>query len=450
MLLAFGLVVIVLAVAAILRGADVRLALLLAALAMGAAAARVNAVVYEFFATFSNPSYVLPICCAMGFAFVLRQTGCDRQLVHLLVRPIRRVRPLLVPGAVLVGFVVNIPVISQSSTAVAAGAVLVPLLRAAGVSPLTAGAALLLGSSVGGELLNPGAPEYSTVSSALGVERAACQRAMMHLVFVQLGVATLLFWLLSVRADRRAAAGPEKKDEPAPEAPPRLNVLQALVPLLPIAILLVTGPPFGLVRVPTDTLVPVPEGHTADEKEIRSAFDSRLIAAAMLVGVAAAAATAPRRASASVKAFCEGAGYGFTQVITLIVTAACFSKAVGNIGVGAVVTRVIESVPGLLIPAAGLLPAAFAAVSGSGIGSTQGLFGLFVGPAKELGIDPVGVGAVVSLGAAAGRTMSPVAAVALVSAALTSTSPFALARRVALPVVGGLIASLTVAVLWLR
>ena len=45
---------------------------------------------------------------------------------------------------------------------------LVPLLLAARVSPVTTGAALLLGSSIGGELLNPGAPELRTVSSAAG------------------------------------------------------------------------------------------------------------------------------------------------------------------------------------------------------------------------------------------------------------------------------------------
>ena len=37
------------------------------------------------------------------------------------------------------------PVVSQTSSAVTVGAVLVPLLRAAGVSPLTTGAALPLG-----------------------------------------------------------------------------------------------------------------------------------------------------------------------------------------------------------------------------------------------------------------------------------------------------------------
>ncbi|MFO0825685.1 MAG: hypothetical protein U0792_21620 [Gemmataceae bacterium] len=46
----------------------------------------------EFLATFSNEKFVVPICSAMGFAYVLRHTGCERHLVLLLVKPLRRVR----------------------------------------------------------------------------------------------------------------------------------------------------------------------------------------------------------------------------------------------------------------------------------------------------------------------------------------------------------------------
>src|SRR5437899_12386793 len=111
-----GLFVIAAAVWAIARRVDVRLALLLAAFAMGALAGDISPVVRKFFETLTNEQFVLPICTAMGFAHVLRHSGCDRHLVHLLTRPLRLLRPLLIPGAVLVGFTVNISVISQAST----------------------------------------------------------------------------------------------------------------------------------------------------------------------------------------------------------------------------------------------------------------------------------------------------------------------------------------------
>jgi DcuC family C4-dicarboxylate transporter len=71
--------------------------------------------------------------------------------------------------------------------------------------------------------------------------------------------------------------------------------------------------------------------------------------------------------------------------------------------------------------------------------STQSLYGFFHGPAVALGLDPVSVGALVSLGAAAGRTMSPVAAVTLMCATLTWTNPFTLAKRVAVPLLTGMV-----------
>ena len=70
--------------------------------------------------------------------------------------------------------------------------------------------------------------------------------------------------------------------------------------------------------------------------------------------------------------------------------------------------------------------------------ATQSLFAFFTGPSVALGLDPVRIGGVVSIGAAAGRTMSPVAAVVLMCASLTQTDPLALCRRVAVPLLVGL------------
>jgi DcuC family C4-dicarboxylate transporter len=78
---------------------------------------------------------------------------------------------------------------------------------------------------------------------------------------------------------------------------------------------------------------------------------------------------------------------------------------------------------------------------------TQGLYNFFVGPAQAVGVDPVLVGAAVSLAAAAGRTMSPVAAVVLMCADLTETTPGELVRRVAVPLAAGVLALLLTAAL---
>jgi DcuC family C4-dicarboxylate transporter len=422
------------AVALVVRGWDVRLVLLSAALVIAAAAGDVPGVVREFLATFSNEKFVVPICSAMGFAYVLKHTGCERHLILLLVKPLRSVRALLVPGVVVVGFVVNVPLVSQTSTAVCLGAVVVPLMRAAGYSMATIGACLLLGASVGGELLNPGAPELLTVFKETGVPTTEQARHYLPpLVFTQLAVATAVVWVMSVWWERRAEepGPPSTHSEPIPDNP-RINPLKALVPIVPLALLFAAAPPFNFIDVPDEWVIAKKSDGIRDP-----AYSSRLIGLAMLVGVLVAAAVTPSKARDCVKEFFSGAGYGFTNVVSLIVTATCFGKAIESAGLARVLGELIRQAPGLMQPLAAFVPLAFAAVSGSGMASTQSLYRFFHEPAVALGLDPVSVGAMVSLGSAAGRTMSPVAAVVLMCGTLTGTNPFTLAKRVAVPLLAG-------------
>ena len=213
MALFLGLIIVVFTVIAVVKRIDVRLVLILAAFALAATASLTSypvsagpflAVVQTLLITLSDEKFVVPICSALGFAYVLRSTGCDHELVRALVLPLARLRFLAIPGAVLIGFFVNVPVLSQTGTAVAVGTVLVPLLRGWRIDPITTGAALLLGSSVGGELLNPGAPELRTIVSKLeDVETQDCVQHILPLVLVQLGVATAIFWFLSWRREVR-------------------------------------------------------------------------------------------------------------------------------------------------------------------------------------------------------------------------------------------------------
>lgn len=426
---------------------DVRLCLITAGFVLGGLAGDFSAVLRAFLSTFADEKFVVPICSAMGFAYVLRFTGCDQHLVHLLVKPLRWFRSLLIPGTVVVGFLVNMPVVSQTSTAVTIGSVVIPILQAARLSPITIGSALLLGSSIGGELLNQGAPELrTTVTESQKAAKhanidsgqftgAQCVQRILPLNLLGLAVATGVFWWLSRRDD--TPAGPETADgnpPPTEEEVFRVNYLRAFVPLLPLVLLYAAAPPLELLEVDRDWLVDPRRDDAA------GLFGSRLVGTAMLVGVLAAALATPACIPRIARAFFEGAGYGFTHIISLIVAASCFGEGIKVIGLAAWLGELLRIAPGLLLPLAGLLPLAFAMLCGSGMAATQSLFGFFAGPALTAGADPLQVGAVVSLAAAAGRTMSPVSAVALMCAELTHTQPLQLARRVAVPLLCGLTA----------
>jgi DcuC family C4-dicarboxylate transporter len=452
-----SIAIVIAAIYFIVRGWDVRLVLLCAAIVISLVAGlnaeptkRFNAlslVVREFLATFSNEKFVVPICSAMGFAYVLRHTGCERHLVLLLVKPLHHVRWLLIPGVIIVGFLVNIPVISQTSTAVCIGPVVIPLMRAAGYSMVTAGACLLLGTSVGGELMNPGAPELLTVYDKTKVSTIMqASEYIPPLVITQLAISTAVFWLLSIWWERKDKAnknvitkeGTNETNSHAianvhslPET--RINLLKALVPLVPLCLLFAAGPPLNLIVIP-DQWVILPKDGKRDP-----AYNTRLIGLAMLVGVAVAALVSPSRSRDCVKQFFEGAGYGFTHIVSLIVTATCFGKAIESAGLAQLLGQWIASTPQLMQPFAAFVPLVFAAICGSGMASTQSLYGFFYDPALALGLDPASVGAMVSLGSAAGRTMSPVSAVALMCATLTETNSFTLAKRVAVPLLSGIV-----------
>ncbi len=476
--LLLGVLTIIAAVYAIMRRVDVRLSLMAAALILGFVAWKPGPILVKFFETFANERFVVPICTAMGFAYVLRHTKCDQHLVHLLIKPLTRVRWALIPGTVLVAFIVNIPIISQTSTAATLGPVVIPILLAARISPTTIGSTVLLGCSVGGELLNPGAPELRTTVSVseetlqeqgkepMGLTGQDVIQRVLPLNLLGLLASTLILWWLSSRAEAKESQA--QKDQPKEETVTteeveafRVSYLRAVIPLIPLVLLFVTGPPLNLIHVPPEWLVPhiatlqkdiskleakdiLHDAEKADLQEMKNEVirlsglsGSRLIGTSMLIGVLVAALVAWPSALEIPRAFFDGAGYAFANIVSLIVTASCFAEGIKVIGIAKFIGVVIETIPWLLFPASGLLPMAFGAVCGSGMASTQALFGFFAVPAVQRGVDPALVGSVVSLGSAAGRTMSPVAAVTLMSSTLTNTNPFALAKRVALPLICG-------------
>lgn len=433
-------IIVVLAIVAIVRGIDVRLSLLLAAVAIGLLQGDISPILREFLATFSNEKFVVPICTAMGFAYVLRHTECDQHLVRALTKPLRLARWFLIPGVVAVGFMINIPVISQTSTAVCLGAVVVPLMRAAGLSPLVIGSSILLGASIGGELLNPGAPELNTVGQRLGIPSTKMVPKIVPLLFPHAIIATLIFWFFSVRSERRSNEMISGAIDT--QADFKVNFLRALVPIVPLAVLFLIGPPFNVFKVPENWVVTKPVealGQLAgapamvlfDKKD--TAYETRLIGAAMLLGVALAGLSHRQKIRGIPKAFFDGAGYAFTEVISLIVIANCFGKAIELVGLAHGIGYLVGHAPDVLTPLAGVIPCGFAAVSGSGIAATQSVYAFFVAPANTVGLDPADLGAVVSVSSAAGRTLSPVAAVCLMAGKLTGTNSFQLSARVAPP-----------------
>src|SRR5205809_572479 len=119
----------------------------------------------------------------------------------------------------LAAFLVNVAFPSQTGTAAAVGPILVPLMAASGVGPELAGAALVLGASFGGDLLNPGAQDVQAVAAVTRLPAAAISARVVPAGLVGVLVATVVFvlahrpWPIKRLTDGASAPPPPHTDE---------------------------------------------------------------------------------------------------------------------------------------------------------------------------------------------------------------------------------------------
>ena len=367
---------------------------------------------------------VAPICASMGFAALMNATGCDRHLVHALLAPMHRFQFLILPGGILSAYLVNMAVPSQASTAAALGPILVPLLIASGRAPAVAGAALVLGASFGGDLLNPGAQDIQAVAGSAGLSAAELSARVIPASLAGVIVATVVFTLFNLRrasVTRTAPAGPvDTPVVPVPEDSKRLKVnpLKAVIPLVPIALLLAAYAGWS----PLAWLVTTPPG-----QEWQPLSGALPVVRAMLIGVLLGIVVTWREILTLTRAFFDGMGRAYASIISLTIAAQCFGAGVAAVGLADALLR-LATASNALVPLSAGFPWALSTLSGSGSGPILAFAQTFltkVGPESQ----PVVLGALACLGGAMGRTMSPVSAVVVYGSGLVGAPPLSVIRH---------------------
>ncbi len=425
--LVVALLVITVVVYLVVRRVDVRLVLLGSGLFMATVAGN-PLIIFDTFTRAMVAAMVAPICAAMGFAAVLGATGCDRHLVRLLLAPVRRARWAVLPGGIVAAYLVNLAVPSQTSTAAALGPVLVPLLLASGFGPRTAGAALVLGASFGGDLLSPGAQDILNVSLATGLPPRGLSAHVLPAGIAGLLVATFVFTLLH-------RPGPPIADFAAdpPLEEPSLNVFRALIPLVPVGLLLLAyslegplgdGSPLAwLLEAPQ-----VPAGaRPLEAHEWGRLRDALPVVRAMLVGTLLAAAVSWRRPQQVIRSLFDGMGSAYGNIIALTITALCFGSGLDALGFSRALLGLLKDAPWALPVLCVGFPWALAILSGSGSSPVQTFAVSLLAPVADHP-EAIRFGALAILAGAFGRTMSPVAAVVIYGSGLVRESPVALVR----------------------
>jgi DcuC family C4-dicarboxylate transporter len=416
--MALAIVVIAVALYFLLRGFDVRLVLFGAGLALCSLVRDPFRVFDAFLKYMGDTTYVGPICTALAFSSVLAVSGCDREMVRLLMKPLRKIPWALIPGGCVVGFLTNSAITSQTGAAAAVGPILVPLLIAAGVPPVVAGATLVLGCSGGGNLLNMGEPDFVAIKDSTGVKPDAVLRAMAlpEIVAFLSAVAVFTGWLGRKRAEAVATEAPTGEEAP-------INLVKALLPPLPVVILMALIP-----KIPLQPWIWVRDRYP----------DGLPVSHAMILCTMIALLVTRKDLSAQSRAFFDGMGKAYANIISLIITGRCFVEGITAVGMITALIKVVSGrgLVGRLLTEA--FPWILAVVSGSGIAPCVSFCKAVLPEVAKLDqAAALNLGVLAAVASNFGRTMSPVAAVVMFAATLVKVSPVDIVKKTAPPLLAG-------------
>ena len=371
------------------------------------------------------------ICASMGFAFVMKFTGCDRALVNLLTRPLGNIGFLLIPIVVALTYFINIAIPSAAGCSAAVGATLIPVMMAAGVKPEMAGAAVFAGTF--GSVLSPGSahnvfvadmvkahnPSY-TVQDVIGVQFSSAITALIVVLIVMSITAIVckdytkgVNYLAQKEGDANSAASNSADGSNLDSQPQKLNVLHALMPLVPLVILIIGG--------------------TSKLNTISFLKWTKMgVAEAMLLGAILTIAVTLTDPQKITKEFFKGMGSAYAEIIGIIIAAGVFVAGLSACGAIDFVIEWLKGEQGYVKFGGTFVPFFMGVVTGSGDAASMAFNTAVTVHADALGFEQDKLGMAVAISGALGRSASPIAGACIVCAGLAMVSPIQIAKRTAL------------------
>ena len=343
------------------------------------------------------------IIAVMGFAMVMKLTSCDKHLINLLIKPLRKAGPFLIPASVLVTFFINISITSSAGCSAAVGAILIPLLMAAGIHPAIAGACIYAGTY--GAMFNPGYPQVALVVNVSNSDPVSVVANHFYPLLLCGIIGAVSLWIVAyLRKEHKGYVMPAGviADE---QEHFKIKLSYAIVPLIPIVIL-ITGS-MGIIPI----------------------FKPFSISHAMIIGVFAAFVLTRSNPQEISKEFWKGAGNAFGHVFGIIICALVFVDGLSTIGLIQQLIQLMIDVPAIAKVSSAVGPFLIGVMSGSGDAASVAFNKAVTIHASDFGLSPMSMGSVVAITGALGRTMSPVAGGMIICATLAGTSPMETAKR---------------------
>ncbi|WP_298042216.1 C4-dicarboxylate transporter DcuC [uncultured Campylobacter sp.] len=370
------------------------------------------------------------ICASMGFAFVMKFTGCDRALVNLLTRPLGNIGFLLIPIVVALTYFINIAIPSAAGCSAAVGATLIPVMMAAGVKPEMAGAAVFAGTF--GGVLSPGSahnvfvtdmvkahnPSY-TVQDVIAVQFSSAITALI-VVLIVISITAIVCkdytkgvnYLAQREGSANSVAASSGDSSNLDAQPQKLNVLHALMPLVPLVILVIGGTSLNQVSFLKWTKMGVAE--------------------AMLLGAILTIAVTLTDPQKITKEFFKGMGSAYAEIIGIIIAAGVFVAGLSACGAIDFVIEWLKGEQGYVKFGGTFVPFFMGVVTGSGDAAAMAFNTAVTVHADALGFEQDRLGMAVAISGALGRSASPIAGACIVCAGLAMVSPIQIAKRTAL------------------
>lgn len=415
-MLILGCILVLITLFLLIKRYEARMVLVAAGIVMCACAGNPMAALNSF-AKGMGSSMISSACSSMGFALVMRFTGCDKHLINFLAKGLTKVHFLIIPGVVLATFAVNMALPSAAGTAAAAGAIFIPIMMGAGIHPAMAAAAVKCGTY--GSMLNPGLAHNPFVAKIAGVGVmdviAFHYKANLASLVIAAITITVIAYMTHENKDH-FAEGLELEENF------KVNYLYALMPIIPIAILLL-----GATKI-----VPM--------------FKMG-VAQAMIIGCILALVVTRTNPAELTKSFFDGMGKAYADIIGIIISAGVFVAGMNAMGLVKAFTNAMLNNPAIVKIAASVGPFLLGLIVGSGDAATFAFNEAITPHAADFGMTPVQMGSMATLGGTLGRTMSPIAGATIIVAGIAGVNPMEIAKRNALPMVLAMVVGMTVLVM---
>lgn len=338
------------------------------------------------------------ICTVLGFSYVMQYTKCSDHLVVFLTNCLKKLPFVIIPATVIVTWLLSI-------------ALLIPTLLKMGVKPAMAASAVYLGTW--GNVISPGMALNPMLADIAQVDVMTVIARIVPSSFMGLAAATIVLTLLAYFMKEGVDFSKAKMTDDSGEQL-RVNYLYALIPIIPLIILVL-----GSKQVALIPYIDVPTS--------------------MLIGSVLGIAVTRINVAEAIKKFFKGTGDGYCEVIGLMCAAAVFCGGMKVIGLTDYLVEVMKNSQALAQLTAATGPFFMAMVSGSGNAASLAFYGSVVPHAPDMGYGIIELGSVAQIAAGLGRTMSPVAAATIICAKFAGVSPMDIAKRNALPTLAALV-----------